>query len=861
VSVKTKVTLLIVSIVALITVSSTGLSMYLSQINLLETITNDMTVIGKIAVKMVAANLRLLKAEADTVAAECLAAALRDAEASSAPTGAGSAGTEKRSEGKYLLALLREETLRRGYLSLTVMDSKGVVASYGKSAPAAGFARSPYARRASIGERLITTTETSDDGELVIRVCVPMGSRILVATLPGMHLNGILAEFRIWTSGNIFVVDREGAMISNYRPQMVAERFSFIEAGSGPDADADGRVRRRFFETLVQGRPGAGVYRFEGRERVCAYAPIGGSDGWTVGVVALIDESPFRETRSLLLLSAAAFLGLGVLAAFFSASAIARPFQKISEQNAALAALKNIAEEASRAKSDFLANMSHEMRTPMNAIIGMTAIAKTSEDLERKDYCLQKVEEASTHLLGVINDILDMSKIEANKFELSPDRFNFEKMLQKVVNVVSFRVDEKKLRFTVYIDRDIPPELIGDDQRIAQVVTNLLSNAVKFTPENGAIHLEARLLEKETEKENGPCTLQISVADTGIGISEEQQSRLFTSFQQAESGTSRKFGGTGLGLAISKRIVEMMGGRIGVESEPGKGSTFAFTLKAERTSGERPRLLNENVNWNNVRLLVVDDNRYILDYFGEIARGIGLACDTAESGEQALAMIDRNGAYNIYFVDWKMPGMNGIELTRRIKAANGESKAVVIMISSTEWTAIEGDAKNAGVNKFIPKPLFPSAIVDYLNECLGRGLPAPEKTQPEETASFEGKRLLLAEDVEINREIVLSLLEPTLLAIDCAENGAEAVRLFSESPERYDMIFMDVQMPEMDGYEATRRIRALGPPKAREIPIVAMTANVFREDIERCLAAGMNDHIGKPLDLDEVLSMLRKYLC
>jgi signal transduction histidine kinase/CheY-like chemotaxis protein len=517
------------------------------------------------------------------------------------------------------------------------------------------------------------------------------------------------------------------------------------------------------------------------------------------------------------------------------------------------------AEEASRIKSEFLSNMSHEIRTPMNAIIGMTSIGKSSAAIERKDYAFEKIEAASTHLLGVINDILDMSKIEAGKLELSFSDFDFEKMLQKVVNVINFRVDEKHQKLTVHIDKKIPRMLVGDDQRLAQVVTNLLSNAVKFTPDEGIIRVDTQLLSEE----DGVCAIQIAVTDSGIGISREQQARLFTSFQQAESSTSRKFGGTGLGLAISKRIVEMMGGNIWIESEVGRGSTFAFTVRLKRGASQKSSLLSPGVNWTNIRALAVDDAPDIREYFAEIANGFGMMCDVASGAEDACDLIDRNGPYDIYFVDWKMPGVNGIELTRIITERCG-GQSVVIMISSTEWSVIEDEAKSAGISRFLAKPLFPSMIADCVNECLGINNLLVKDDDRTELDDFSGRRVLLAEDVEINREIMLALLEPTKLAIDCAENGVEAVKRFSEDPGGYDMIFMDLQMPEMDGYEATRQIRSFEarerPSPSQGIPIIAMTANVFREDIEKCLEVGMNGHLGKPLDLNEVLNKLREYL-
>jgi signal transduction histidine kinase/DNA-binding response OmpR family regulator len=523
---------------------------------------------------------------------------------------------------------------------------------------------------------------------------------------------------------------------------------------------------------------------------------------------------------------------------------------------------KFAAEAASKAKGEFLANMSHEIRTPMNAIIGMTTIAKSSQDMEKKNYCLKRIEEASNHLLGVINDILDMSKIEAEKLELASVVFNFEKILQQVSNVIYFRVNEKQQHFAVHIDRNIPRFLVGDDQRLAQVITNLLGNAVKFTPVEGQIQLHANL-EKE---ENGRCVIKISVTDTGIGISPEQQAKLFNSFQQADNSTSRNFGGTGLGLAISKRIVELMGGRIWIESELGKGSSFIFTVVLPESSEKTESLLNPGVNWSNIRVLAIDDDKELLEYFKDITDRLGVSCDTASGAEEAIPLMRQNGPYDIYFVDWKMPGMDGIELARKIKSGDlcteedgTPSRQVVTMISAAELSGIEQEARDAGVDRFLSKPLFPSMVADLINQCLGNVAVSTEEPGGE-IDDFSGYCLLLAEDVDINREIVQALLEPTNVEMDFAENGEVALHKYCENHEKYNMIFMDVQMPEMDGYEATRQIREWEKnSNIKPVPIIAMTANVFREDVQKCHAAGMDDHVGKPVNFGEVLLRLRKY--
>jgi len=524
---------------------------------------------------------------------------------------------------------------------------------------------------------------------------------------------------------------------------------------------------------------------------------------------------------------------------------------------------KESAEKSSLAKSEFLSHMSHEIRTPLNAIIGMIYIGMNTGDIEKKNYCFEKADSASKHLLGIINDILDISKIEAGKFESLYNEIEFEKMLINIANAANVRVGEKKQNFIVNINRNVPLFIEGDELRLSQVITNLLTNAIKFTPEKGTIVLNAEKIEEIGDK----ITLKIEVSDTGIGISKEQQKQLFASFMQADSSITKKFGGKWLGLAISKQIIERMGGDMWVESELGKGAKFIFTIKAKKLPKHHHVKLSADIKPEDMHVLAVDGSAEIRDYLVHIMASLNFSCDVAADGAEALKMIKAAKApYNIFFIEWQMPDVNGIELSKKINELSNDSP-VIIMISLADWNAIEKEAAAAGIRHYISKPLFPSTLINSINNCLGDRSIKTASCDPQ-TADMQTKKrhdffkytILIAEDIEINREIMSAILEETDVSIDYAENGKIAVSMFRENPEKYDLILMDINMPEMDGYEAARQIRALDFEKAKSIPIIAMTANVFKNDIENCVASGMNDHVGKPIDASAIYGALDKYL-
>ncbi|MDR0831812.1 MAG: response regulator [Bacillales bacterium] len=516
---------------------------------------------------------------------------------------------------------------------------------------------------------------------------------------------------------------------------------------------------------------------------------------------------------------------------------------------------KEQALKSSLAKTSFLANMSHEIRTPMNAIIGMTEIGNSSDNSERKDYAFEKIRDASSHLLGVINDILDFSKIEANKMQLNYEKIRFEGLLHKVANVINVKMEDKQQNFEVFIDQNIPVFVMTDEQRLSQVLTNLLSNANKFTPFNGKISLNATLLNLDKEE----CTIKIEVIDSGIGIAEEQKDKIFLVFEQAEEFTTKKYGGTGLGLAIAKRIIEHMGGTITVDSVLDKGSTFTITLKMKIAQGQQTYKLSQDINWKNIKVLGIGLDENSKTYFDFLVSEYNLAFEHTNSGSQATQLINHH-PYDVYFIDWDVADIDSLELVNIINSKQ-DNPPMVVFLRAKDWTGLEDKARNLEIKQYLIKPIFPSDIVNLLNISLDVKQVVIESKETTLTIpDLSNKCLLCAEDIDINREILQALLLETKVNIDFAYDGKIALEMFKENPQKYDLIFMDIQMPVMDGYTATRAIRNLPLKEAKEIPIVAMSANVMREDVQKSLASGMNDHVGKPIDIKQVINALNKYL-
>ena len=518
----------------------------------------------------------------------------------------------------------------------------------------------------------------------------------------------------------------------------------------------------------------------------------------------------------------------------------------------------DMAEQANKAKSTFLSNMSHDIRTPMNAIIGFATLASANIGNEEKikDY-LSKILSSGNHLLSLINDILDMSRIESGKIHLDETKANLSEMLHDIKTIISGQIHAKQLE--LYMDTmDVTDEdVYCDKTRINQVLLNLLSNAIKFTSPGGTVSVRVKQIHNAPE---GKGLYEIRVKDTGIGMSREFADRIFEPFEREHTSTISKIQGTGLGMAISKNIIDMMGGTIEVNTEQDKGTEFvvclSLRLQSERRSVEKIKDLE------GLKALVVDDDFNTCDSVTKMLIQVGMRSEWTLFGKEAVLRAQQsmeiNDPFRAYIIDWRLPDMNGIEVTRQIRSLGDDTP--IIILTAYDWTDIEEEAKVAGVTAICSKPMFMSDLRDSLLNALGHQKDIDEKIQPDDK-EFSGKRVLLTEDNELNREIALELLKEHGFSIDTAENGAQAVeKIAASNPGYYDLVLMDIQMPVMDGYEATRRIRALDNTALSDIPILAMTANAFDEDRRVAEECGMNGFLSKPIIMDEVIKALQSVL-
>ena len=531
--------------------------------------------------------------------------------------------------------------------------------------------------------------------------------------------------------------------------------------------------------------------------------------------------------------------------------------RKAIEQREALNAALADAEQASKAKTAFLSNMSHEIRTPMNAIIGLNNIALNEPDVpEKVQEYLMKTGASAQHLLGIINDILDMSRIESGRMVIKNEEFSFAKNLEQVNTIISGQCRDKGLNYDCRMVGRIDDYYIGDGIKLKQVMINILGNAVKFTPEGGTV----TFLIEEGPRFDGKAILKLTIRDTGIGMSKEYLPHLFDAFSQEDSSATNRYGSTGLGMPITKSIVELMNGHIEVESEKGIGTTFNVTVTLGESKRTNRPLQEGELNPHEMSILVIDDDKIALEHAQIVLGQVGISCDVASSGAEGLEMVKMRHArrenYDLLLIDWKMPEMDGVETTRQIRAVVGNDTPIIIL-TSYNWDDVAEEARKAGVDTFVAKPLFANNVLDEFRDAFK----LKNEAMLANRADLKGRRILLAEDMAVNAEIMMMVLGMREIETDLAENGRIAVEKYTGHPAGYyDAILMDMRMPEMDGLEATRVIRASGHEDAKTIPIIALTANAFDEDVQRSMQAGLNAHLSKPVEPEALFDTLENLI-
>ena len=600
---------------------------------------------------------------------------------------------------------------------------------------------------------------------------------------------------------------------------------------------------KELFDRITSSTGSISMFNSHREECILAFTPVAASVGWTL--LSFVPVKDLNVDRENWLLAGVISVGLLILFLFdlFYMLSLNRRLQNAARE----------AESANKAKTDFLSTMSHDIRTPMNAIIGLTTIAeKNLGDVGSTRDSLRKISLASNHLLTLINDILDISKVESGKLKLTPLTFSIVETAENLVNLSQPMVKEKNIEFSFHINRMEKEYLYADQLRLNQICINILSNAIKYTEPGGRVSVEMR---EEESALPGCIKLTYVVADTGMGMSPEFMKTMYQPFSRQTDSRVNSIQGTGLGLAITKQMVELMGGTIDCQSEQGKGTTFTVVLDIPLAEKQR-----EDMRLDSTDALIVDDDEVLLKTAVDTLESMGAAVELARGGLDALGMIaDRHKAgrdYNIVIIDWKMPDLDGIETIRRIRT-EVDANIPILLISAYDWSDVEDLAKEAGANGFVSKPLFRSTLYDKINALIGA---EPESVEPEDDYSdLAGLHILVAEDNDINWEIISTMLGMFGITSDRAENGRVCVDMMRTAEEgSYTLIFMDVQMPEMNGLDATRTIRGMEDPWRASIPIVAMTADAFSENVTECLNAGMNGHIAKPIDIKLVIKEIRR---